>query len=90
MSNAGFSQQDPQFTQYMFNNQYFNPAYAGSSDYITGILFHRKQWDGLRGSPVTQNFTGIVPFKRKHFALGFNLVNDNIGEVKTGSLNINF
>ncbi|MFN0047734.1 MAG: PorP/SprF family type IX secretion system membrane protein, partial [Cytophagales bacterium] len=42
------------------------------------------------GSPVTQNFTGIVPFKRKHFALGFNLVNDNIGEVKTGSLNINF
>jgi len=89
LSFAAFPQQDAHFTQYMFNNQYFNPAYAGTADYITASLFYRNQWAGMPGSPITQNLTGIVPFKRNHFALAFNLVNDQIGQVKTGSLNIN-
>ncbi len=89
LSFGAFTQQDAHFTQYMFNNQYFNPAFAGTADYITGTLFYRKQWVGMPGSPVTQNLTGIVPFKRNHFALAFNLVNDQIGEVRAGALNIN-
>ncbi len=89
ISYDAFSQQDPHFTQYMFNNQYFNPAFAGTSDYISGMIFYRRQWVGMNGSPVTQNFTGILPFKRKHFAVALNLANDQIGQVKTGTLNIN-
>lgn len=89
LSFAAFPQQDAHFTQYMFNNQYFNPAFAGTADYITGTIFYRHQWAGMPGNPVTQNLTGIVPFKRNHFALAFNLVNDQIGQVRAGSLNIN-
>lgn len=83
------AQQDAHFTQYMFNNQYFNPAFAGTQEYITGMLFYRRQWVGMPGAPISQNFTGILPFKRKHFAVALNLVNDQIGEVRTGALNIN-
>lgn len=83
---SSFAQQDPHFSQYMFNQQYINPAYAATHDYFTGMLFYRRQWVGMPGAPTTQNFSAIAPFKRKHFALGLNVVNDQIGF--TGNLNV--
>lgn len=79
LGHYGFAQQDAHFTQYMFNPQYINPGYAGTVENITGMLFHRKQWMGFEGSPVTQNFSGIYPFKRKKIALALNIVNDKLG-----------
>ena len=32
ISTLGFAQQDPQYTQYMYNTQIINPAYAGSEE----------------------------------------------------------
>ena len=43
----GVAQQEPQFTQYMFNRLSYNPAYAGSNGAICLTSFYRNQWMGL-------------------------------------------
>ena len=48
------AQQDPQFTQYMYNTLNVNPAYAGSRGHLTALLLHRSQWVGVNGAPTTQ------------------------------------
>ena len=80
------AQQDPNFSMYMFNNQYFNPAYAGTAEFITASVFYRRQWISMPGAPITQNFTAIVPYPRKHLAFAANVVNDKIGI--TGATNV--
>ena len=50
-----YSQQDSQYTQYMYNTPLINPAYAGSRETITAFLLHRNQWVGLDDAPVTNN-----------------------------------
>ena len=44
----GFSQQDPHYTQYMYNMSVMNPAYAGSRDALSITLLGRKQWVGFQ------------------------------------------
>jgi len=48
------AQQDPHYTQFMFNKMAYNPAYAGSFESPTLTAIYRKQWIGLEGSPETQ------------------------------------
>ncbi|MDX2188400.1 MAG: type IX secretion system membrane protein PorP/SprF [Bacteroidota bacterium] len=81
------AQQDPQFTMFMFNQQYFNPAFAGSVDFLNVTMFYRRQWVGIDGSPSNPQFSGTLPMKRKHMAVGLNLLNDEIGI--TGMSNFN-
>ena len=45
-----------QFSQYMFNGLYINPAYAGYKDVLYGHLLYRQQWTG-EGSPRTAMFS---------------------------------
>ena len=47
------AQQDPQYTQYMYNMNVINPAYAGSSESVSIGAMYRSQWVGLEGSPST-------------------------------------
>ena len=46
-----FAQQDPQFTQYMFNLLALNPAYAGSAERVSIKGLTRHQWVGFEGAP---------------------------------------
>uniref|UniRef100_UPI0039AEF884 type IX secretion system membrane protein PorP/SprF n=1 Tax=Myroides odoratus TaxID=256 RepID=UPI0039AEF884 len=48
-----FAQQDPQYTQYMYNPASINPAYAGSVDHLQLFGLYRTQWVGLDGAPRT-------------------------------------
>ena len=43
----GFAQQDPMYTQYMFNTQTITPAYAGSWESIGFMIMSRMQWAGI-------------------------------------------
>jgi len=52
-----FAQQDPQFTQYMFNTLGVNAAYAGSRGHLSATGLLRSQWVGLDGAPRTQTFS---------------------------------
>ena len=40
------AQQDPQYTQYMYNMNVINPAYAGSNDATSIGVLYRDQWEG--------------------------------------------
>ena len=37
------AQQDPQYTQYMYNMNVINPAYAGSSESVSIVAIYRSQ-----------------------------------------------
>ncbi|MQP23479.1 type IX secretion system membrane protein PorP/SprF [Flavobacterium sp. LMO8] len=81
-----FSQQDSQYTQYMYNTPLVNPAYAGSRETITAFLLHRNQWVGLDGAPVTNNFSINMPIGDSNFGVGLNFVNDKIGPVSENEI----
>ncbi len=46
-----FAQQDAQFSQYMFNGIYINPAYAGYKEVLNVHGYYRAQWTGVEGAP---------------------------------------
>jgi type IX secretion system PorP/SprF family membrane protein len=78
----GFSvkaQQDPQFSQYMFNPLTVNPAYAGSRGVMNGALVYRQQWVSFPGAPNTQVFAINTPLRKGKVGLGAEVVRDQIG-----------
>ena len=55
------AQQDPQYTQYMYNTMSINPAYAGSRGHLSISALARNQWVGVDGAPDTQTFSVNAP-----------------------------
>lgn len=76
------AQQDPQFTQYMFNLLAVNPAYAGSAERVSLKALSRHQWVGFAGAPTTQTLTVHSPFLLESLGLGGTLVRDEHGPVR--------
>ena len=58
------AQQDPQFTQYMYNTITVNPGYAGSRGHLSILGMHRSQWVGINGAPrdgnIVRNFWKLM------------------------------
>ncbi|MUP46630.1 type IX secretion system membrane protein PorP/SprF [Gramella sp. BOM4] len=75
----GMSQQDPLFTQYMYNMSVINPAYATDEP---GMLdmggIYRAQWTDVEGAPRTFNFFAHTPISER-VELGLTVVHDEIG-----------
>jgi type IX secretion system PorP/SprF family membrane protein len=81
ISIASFAQQDPQFTQYMYNMSIINPAYATSElDILNVGVLYRTQWVGLEGAPRTASFFAHTPLSER-IEVGLSFTNDNIGDV---------
>lgn len=78
-ANSAFAQQDPQYTQYMYNTMVINPAYTGSKGYTTITGLARTQWVGLDGAPDTQTLSYDSQLGYSRVGLGFTLINDEIG-----------
>jgi type IX secretion system PorP/SprF family membrane protein len=82
---SAFAQQDPQFTQYMFNNLYLTPAYAGVDGVTQVTFFHRSQWLGYEssfgdgGAPTTQMINFTTPIFKLHSGFGFYTTADRLG-----------
>ncbi|MBU2927024.1 PorP/SprF family type IX secretion system membrane protein [Winogradskyella psychrotolerans] len=74
-------QQDPQYTQYMYNMNIVNPAYAGSRENLSFGLLYRNQWTKIDGGPETGTFFGHAPIG-SNLGLGVSLIADQIGPVK--------
>jgi len=77
------AQQDPMYTQYMFNMLAINPAYAGSRNVVSATALYRNQWSGLNGAPETTTFTIDAPFKDKKIGLGLQVFSDKLGITNT-------
>lgn len=73
------AQQDPQYTQYMYNPIVINPAYAGNRGVMSIMGLHRSQWVGLDGAPRTQTLSLHTPITNSRIGLGLSVVNDEIG-----------
>ncbi len=73
------AQQDPQYTQYMYNTMSVNPAYAGSTGHTIITALGRTQWVGLEGAPDSQTLSYDTPIGYSGVGLGINLTNDRIG-----------
>ena len=90
------AQQDAQFTQYMFNGLYYNPAYAGMGDGTELLAIHRSQWLGYEGSlnaggaPSTQLVSFNKPLTSFPGGIGMYVVNDNLGPVNNLEFTVSF
>ncbi len=84
------AQQDPEYTQYMYNTMAVNPAYAGSIGTLEATLLHRSQWVGISGAPETQSFSIHGPLRNEKVGLGLSIVNDKIGPSNELYLDGNF
>lgn len=75
------AQQDPQYTQYMYNMSVLNPAYATDNpDVINFGALYRAQWVGSDGGPTTGTFFAHSPVAKK-VEMGLSLIHDQIGNV---------
>nr|WP_321453298.1 type IX secretion system membrane protein PorP/SprF [uncultured Carboxylicivirga sp.] len=73
------AQQDPLYTQYMFNTLAFNPAYAGSRGMASFMALSRHQWVGFEGAPTTQTITGHLPLN--NVGIGLSIIHDKLTPV---------
>ena len=79
------AQQDPHYTQYMYNMNVMNPAYAGSKENLSGGLLYRQQWTGVEGAPKTATFSIHSPVG-KNVGLGLSAISDKIGPVDESNI----
>ena len=78
----GMSQQDPLFTQYMYNMSVMNPAYATDDPGMLNLgAIYRMQWTDVDGAPRTLNFFAHTPVSER-VELGLTVVHDEIGNVE--------
>ena len=87
LTNAN-AQQDPQYTQYMYNMSVINPAYATDDMGVVNIgALYRSQWAGTVGAPNTLTFYAHTPFNER-VELGLSILTDEIGEGAVKESNI--
>ena len=79
------AQQDPHYTQYMYNLSVINPAYAGSKESLSGGLLYRKQWVDIEDAPTTGTFFVHSPVG-KNVGLGLSAISDKIGPVQEDNI----
>lgn len=84
------AQQDPMYTQYMFNLSTVNSAAIGRGDNISFMMVDRFQWVGFEGAPKTMSLTADIPLKFFNAGAGFTYVNDRIGPEQTNNLYIDY
>jgi type IX secretion system PorP/SprF family membrane protein len=96
VSGVSWAQQDPQLTQYMFNNFYFNPAFAGLDGVTKITALHRSQWLGYSptfddgGAPTTQLISAHSPMAPLKGGVGGYFVYDNLGAVTNMELQASY
>ena len=82
------AQQDPQYTQYMYNANMINPAYAGSRGTLNVFGMYRTQWVGLDGAPKTANVSVSTPLGESGLGLGVNFTNDRLGAMDENNISV--
>ena len=76
-----YSQQDAQYTQYMYNMSVINPGYATDNAELINLgVLYRAQWVGSEGGPTTGSFFahGVIGNRMEG---GISIVHDQIGDV---------
>lgn len=79
LGTSGYSQQLPQFSQYIFNGLHINPGYAGykNEGYVQSTF--RSQWVGLAGAPRTLSVSADLSANEGQMGFGVSYTRDKIG-----------
>lgn len=75
----GKGQQDAQYSQYMFNGIYINPAYAGYKGELNLHGFYRNQWTGIKGSPKSMSLAVDAIANNRNVGLALQIATDKLG-----------
>lgn len=86
---SAHGQQDPQYTQYMYNMNVVNPAYAGSKEGLSVGLLYRSQWVDINDAPKTATLSIHSPVG-KNVGLGLSVISDQIGPVEENNVYADF
>ncbi|MEY3443848.1 MAG: hypothetical protein RLZZ519_2129, partial [Bacteroidota bacterium] len=84
------AQNDPQYSQYLFNKLVLNPAYAGSTGELSLRLMSRWQWVGFQNAPKTQTASFHMPTADLRHGVGINFVMDRLGYSRSTLFNVNY
>jgi len=92
------AQQDAQFSQFMFNQLYLNPAIAGIDNRFTHFnLIHRRQWvgysttlDGDGGAPVSTVLSATMPINTIRSGVGIHILNDALGPITNNDIQLSY
>ncbi|UGU15901.1 type IX secretion system membrane protein PorP/SprF [Sinomicrobium kalidii] len=85
-----YGQQEPQYTQYMYNTVSVNPGYAGTRGVASIFGLYRSQWVGLDGAPKTAQFSIHSPISYRGHGLGLSIINDEIGPARDTYINASY
>lgn len=80
---TAMAQQDAQYSQYMFNGVYINPAYAGYREELNLHSFYRNQWTGIKGAPKSASLAVDAIANEGNVGLAFQLASDKLGPQNT-------
>lgn len=87
---TALAQYDAMFTQYMFNEMYINPAYAGSKEAMSVTALHRQQWVNFPGRPITSSFSLHGPLMNNKMGLGISALNEKIGALNRNLIYLSY
>ena len=73
------AQQDPQFTQFMYNKLAVNPAYSGARGVPFVTAIYRNQWIGFDGAPKSILASFNSPFLTPRVGVGLTVSHLQIG-----------
>ena len=85
-----FAQQDAQYSQYIFNAIYINPAYAGYRDRVNLNATYRNQWTGINGAPKSFSFAVDALMPNERVGLSLIVGSDQLGAQKNLSAYANY
>lgn len=77
------AQQEPMYSQYMFNMIQINPAYAGNRAERNVTALFRRQWVGIDGAPTTASISWDSRVEESNIGYGFQFYKDQIGVEST-------
>jgi type IX secretion system PorP/SprF family membrane protein len=95
-SNITFGQQNPQFSQYIFNQIYFNPAVTSLETSPKIQFLHRSQYLGYvsnfdkGGTLSTESLSFQLPLLKLNSGVGVVIVNDQAGLQKNQQLKFTY
>ena len=84
------AQQEPMFTQYMFDPISLNAAYTGTTNMLNVNTLTRLQWVGMDGAPKTFSLSAHMPIEGRKIGLGVTLLTDKVGPVNNTFFTVNY
>ncbi|MCA1751627.1 MAG: type IX secretion system membrane protein PorP/SprF [Cryomorphaceae bacterium] len=90
VSTYASAQQEPQFTQFMYDRLSINPAFAGTQDAICGTLLGRQQWAGFAGQPNTGLLNINGPIESIRSGIGISVYYDELGPLSSTAVRLSY